>query len=220
MKKDTFSQKELSILKDAARFAKQTVCIGNVCDFHPEMEGERRIWNGACIGCDRERHRERLKKRTKAQKARAVTIQKAWKAKNGDKIRERNRERYSIVKDKLLDNHKRWRNKPKITMLLRDHVREYTKMKNNSLHLGDEEMIDLMYAVCRQITAQTGKKHTVDHIVPLMGENVCGLHVEWNLQILPKGRNSSKGNKLPKDSLCRWEPGFPDTPIIVAMGAK
>ncbi len=35
----------------------------------------------------------------------------------------------------------------------------------------------------------------VDHIIPLQGENICGLHIETNLQYLPASENCRKGNK-------------------------
>jgi len=67
-----------------------------------------------------------------------------------------------------------------------------------ALHL---QQIENFYTRSCKLTKETGVQHSVDHIVPLQGKLVSGLHVPWNLQILTAVENSAKGNKFEIKSL-------------------
>lgn len=54
--------------------------------------------------------------------------------------------------------------------------------------------ISAIYARCKELRAR-GHNYVVDHLVPLMGKHVCGLHVPWNLRIVSHSYNCRKSNK-------------------------
>ena len=56
--------------------------------------------------------------------------------------------------------------------------------------------IRLKYRLAIELSRSTGVRHAVDHVIPLQGEEVCGLHVPWNLRVITQDENLKKFNKL------------------------
>jgi hypothetical protein len=70
------------------------------------------------------------------------------------------------------------------------------KVKRATPPWADKRCIRQRYKQAKKLTAETGVPHTVDHIIPLKGELVCGLHVHYNLRVLPMAANLKKGNSF------------------------
>lgn len=86
----------------------------------------------------------------------------------------------------------------------RGKVREISRARAERLAQATPAWIDWkavsrIYNEAARLSATTGVHHHVDHVIPLKGKNVCGLHVHTNLRAVPADVNMRKSNLLLED---------------------
>ena len=76
---------------------------------------------------------------------------------------------------------------------------------------ADPVAIAKFYAKAEWMSRRYGRIYEVDHIIPLLGENVSGLHVETNLRVVPREVNRRKSNQFIEELVggAGFEPATP-----------
>lgn len=89
-----------------------------------------------------------------------------------------------------------WKVKKGNPKYVEKRIERYKAIKPSFLVSSYKKEIKEIYARAKAITKETGVKHVVDHIMPLIGPNFRGLHVPWNMQIITFEENTKKSNKV------------------------
>lgn len=162
----------------------------------------RRVSNGVCKICelsenqnngkdrqDRFREAHPYEKTKLVNKTDDPNYFKNWNKTNKDKVSKYNKSTYA----KKAKYNWRQNNKGHQKFLTRKRQK---CIKRATPCWANQEAIKQLYIAASEKSTNECSEYQIDHIIPIQGELVCGLHVENNLQILSKTKNLSKGNQF------------------------
>jgi len=147
---------------------------------HPELP---HMAKGMCRQCYLKDYRDNPKN-----KAKAKEVHRKWEANNRDYRNKKSREWEIANKETIRETKKKYVSKNLHKYRFYCAKRHAAKIQRTPTW-SDIKAIRDFYLNCPE-----GKE--VDHIVPLQGKNVSGLHIMSNLQYLTKSENCQKHNKF------------------------
>lgn len=134
------------------------------------------------------------------------TKSKKWNAKyyatNKDNVLKLNKLWKEVAeKSKLQEYRNKWKEK-NISKIRADGMKRYARKTNQTpgwLSNSHHAEIEGLYFFCQVFNSykiNRTDKFQVDHIVPIRGKQVSGLHVPWNLQAITGRENMQKSCKF------------------------
>lgn len=172
-------------------------------DFSRDLRTD--ILRPGCKTCYRQQakawwDKTREQRLAKQREYRATTIekQKEYRKKHYDNNKkyysEKAREKRLKDPGPLRRNCALWKKANKERCAITQAMRK-AKSKTSTPKWSNSFFIREAYELASLRTKMFGFKWDVDHIVPLTSKIVCGLHCEFNLQVIPGSANNAKGNR-------------------------
>ena len=141
---------------------------------------------------------KRLKKEW-YERNKTLTIERSrlWALANPEKKHEIHRKN----RQKDLENHnarnREWNKNNKPIKAALQAKRKSAILQRTPAWDSDAHLIIAKYQLANMLSKASGIEHHVDHIIPLQGRKISGLHVFSNLRVIPGSDNVKKSNKFP-----------------------
>ena len=129
---------------------------------------------------------------------RLASYKKAWVESNLEKVKEDNKNRYLEKKDEIKAYVSAYKKLNPAKANANKAKRKAAKTQRTPKWLTDIdfERIETQYRLAGILTKLHNEPWHVDHVIPLQGKFVSGLHVPSNLQVLRGSENCSKQNNF------------------------
>lgn len=146
--------------------------------------------NPYCKACARERNAEYA--RLNPERVRAS--QNAYDRRNAEKIKRWRAENSEHLKEYWVAYGKKYRAEFPAEVAEKSR-RQYVARRRAVPPWFDKEKVAAIYAEAKRLR-KAGIQAEVDHIFPIQGDVVCGLHWHGNMQILTRAQNTAKGSRI------------------------
>lgn len=132
---------------------------------------------------------------TAARKAVPVILQEFFEREPDGWHQTRCDEEIAFYRERAAKTSAFWKSIPPATRTAIEAARRAAKLNATPTWLSDEQRADItsIYEEARRLSESHFEPYEVDHIVPLRGVSVSGLHVPWNLRPIPARSNRAKG---------------------------
>jgi hypothetical protein len=187
------------------RFVSGWLCYGCTDANSKQWVEKNKARKDAVDAAYRQENREALRAKKKARydaddqyrehvKAKA----REWARANPERCAERVKEWGKAHPERIAEHNRKWaKNNPGLCNFWSAQFRPSVRRATPSW--ADPARILEFYELAAKMTEMTGVPHEVDHVFPLGGDLVSGLHVHENLQILTQFKNRSKRNRMPEE---------------------
>jgi hypothetical protein len=158
------------------------------------MRQKTRDW----VAANKERKRDNDRKWRDKNLAAIARRSKVFRESNADRLLKKNRDYRAANRERLKEAQRAWRkaNHGKVIANVTARKKRVRRATPPWLSRSQRKEIQQFYVNAAAANEALGANYQVDHIVPIVHDLVCGLHVPWNLQLLTAEENVEKSNRF------------------------